>query len=110
MLEEKDIAGHTMVESKRKRAIHKAFEKYTVSEFKCWTIDTLGELIQQVTRLRTDRCDKEELIKNALMAEDAVCMLWMLMKSDAELIHQIKDKVYSDFEREMAEERPMGDL
>lgn len=110
MLEEKEIVGYTVVESKRKRAVQQAFDKYTVSEFKCWTVDTLAELIQQVSRLRTARCDKEELIKNALMAEDAVCMLWMLMKSDAELIHKIKDKVYSDFECEMLKEKPMGDL
>lgn len=110
MLEEKDIAGYTLVEDKRKRAIKKAFDKYTVSEFKCWTIDTTAELIQQVSRLRTEKCDKEELVKNALMAEDAICMLWMLLKSDAEMIHKIKDKIYSDFECEMLKERPMGEL
>lgn len=110
MLEEKDIAGHTMVEDKRKRAIANAFNKYTVSEFKSWTVDTLAELIQQVSRLRTAKCDKEELIKNALMVEDAVCMLWMLLKADAELVHKVKEKVYSDFECEMLKEKPMGEL
>lgn len=110
MLEEKDIEGYTMVEDMRKRAVKKAFDKYTVSEFKQWTIDTLGELIQQIVRLRTAKCDKEELIKNALMAEDAMCMLWMLLKADSKLVHSVKNEIYTHFEQMIEEDKPMGEL
>jgi hypothetical protein len=110
MIDEKEIVGHTLVEDKRHKAIKDAFDKYTVSEFKAWAVDTMAELIQQVTRLRTERCDKEELVESALMVEDAVCMLWMLLKSDAEMIHKIKDRVYSEFQCEIKRDKPMGQM
>lgn len=82
----------------------KAYMHYTLAEFKDWAADQASEMSQQLLRLRTARCDKEELIKTALMVEDACAMLWLLLKPDAKLIEDIKEDVYCEFESMIKEQ------
>lgn len=91
------------IEHKRKRLLEAAFNHYSFECYKLWAIDKTGELIQQMARLRTPRCDKEELTRTALMVEDAICMLWMLMKHDHNLIEDTKAEIYDEFEHMLKE-------
>ena len=91
------------VEHKRKRLLEAAFNHYSFDCYKLWAIDKEGELIQQMARLRTPRCDKEELIRSALMVEDALCMLWMLLEHDRGLIEEVKEEIYDEFEHMLKE-------
>ena len=68
----------------------KAYLHYTLAEFKDWAAEQASEMAQQVLRLRTTRCDKEELIKTTLMMEDACAMIWLLLKPDEKMIESIK--------------------
>ena len=91
------------IEEKRKELLLAAFDHYSFDSYKLWAIDKIGELVQQMARLRTPRKDKEELIRTALMVEDAICLLWMLLDDDKELIHEIKEDVYCEFEKMLRE-------
>lgn len=91
------------VEHKRKRLIEAAFNHYSFECYKLWAIDKTGELIQQMARLRTPRCDKEELTRTALMVEDAICMLWMLLRHDERMIDDVKEDIYEEFEHMLKE-------
>lgn len=92
------------IENKRKRLLEAAFNHYSFECYKLWAIDKTGELIQQMARLRTPRCDKEELTRTALMVEDAICMLWMLMKhNNGKLIEDTKEEIYAEFEHMLKE-------
>ncbi len=82
----------------------KAYMHYTLAEFKDWAADQAAEMAQQVLRLRTAGCNKEELIKTTLMVEDACAMLWMLLKPEAKMIEQMKEDVYCHFEAMIAEQ------
>lgn len=91
------------MEEKRKELLLAAFDHYSFESYKLWAIDKIGELVQQMARLRTPRKDKEELIRTALMVEDAICLLWMLLDDDKELVHEIKEDVYCEFEKMLKE-------
>ena len=82
----------------RKEVREKAFNKYSFNEYKHWTADKATELAQQILRMNTKKYDQEELIRTALMVEDAIAMLWMLMSKDSEWIDEIKTDIYSTFE------------
>ena len=82
----------------RKEVREKAFNKYSFTEYKQWTADKASELVQQILRMNTKKYDQEELIRTALMVEDAIAMLWMLMSKDAEWVEDIKKDIYSSFE------------
>lgn len=82
----------------------KAYLHYTLAEFKDWAAEQASEMAQQVLRLRTTRCDKEELIKTTLMMEDACAMIWLLLKPDEKMIESIKEDVYCHFEAMIAEQ------
>ena len=91
------------IEEKRMDLLRASFDHYSFESYKLWAIDKMGELIQQMSRLRTPRKDKEELIRTALMVEDAICLLWMLLDNEKELIHEIKEDVYCEFEKMLKE-------
>ena len=82
----------------------KAYMHYTLAEFKDWAAEQASEMAQQILRLRTANCDKEELIKTTLMVEDACAMLWMLLKPDTAMVDKIKEDVYCHFETMIAEQ------
>lgn len=82
----------------RKEAREKAFNRYSFTEYKNWTADKASELVQQILRMNTKKYDQEELIRTALMVEDAIAMLWMLMNKDEEWVNEIKTDIYSSFE------------
>lgn len=82
----------------REEARKKAFNKYSFSEYKQWTADKASELTQQVLRMNTKKYDQEELVRTALMVEDAIAMLWMLMSKDSKWVEDIKKDIYSSFD------------
>ena len=84
---------------RRDAARNAAYIKYTLPEFKCWSSDKCAELIQQLNRIGTKKYDKEELIRTALMVEDAIAMLWMLHKGYEKEIEEAKEDIYSEFEK-----------
>lgn len=86
------------IDERREKAREKAYVKYTLPEFKCWATDKCAELIQQLNRVSTKKYDKEELIRTALMVEDAICMLWKLHKGYEKDIEEAKEDIYSEFE------------
>lgn len=77
--------------------VRTAYDHYSMHEFKTWAADLIMEMGQQVIRISTDKCKKEDLIKNTLMVEDMCCMIHMLAESDKELVEKVKCEVYSDF-------------
>ena len=87
------------IEERREAAREHAYIKYTLPEFKCWASDKCAELIQQLGRIGTKKYDKEELIRTALMVEDAIDMLWRLHKGYEKDICEAKEDIYSEFER-----------
>lgn len=91
------------MKEKRMELLNAAFNHYSFESYKLWAIDKIGELVQQMARLKTPRKDKEELIRTALMVEDALCLLWMLLEHDKELIHEIKEDIYCEFEKMLKE-------
>lgn len=93
------------VKERRKRLVEEAFNMYSFEEYRLWAVDKMGELIQQMVRMRTKKCDKEELVRNALIVEDAICLLWHLLRSDQDMIAEIKDDLYDDFEKMVKEIR-----
>lgn len=82
----------------REEARKKAFNKYSFAEYKQWTADKTSELTQQILRMNTRKYDQEELIRTALMVEDAIAMLWMLMSKDVNWVDDIKKDIYTSFE------------
>lgn len=90
---------------KRERLIEEAFNLYSFEDYRLWAVDKMGELIQQMVRMRTPKCDKEELIRNALIVEDAICLLWRLMRKDEDMIGEIKEELYEDFDKMVREIR-----
>jgi hypothetical protein len=91
------------IDEKRMDLLKASFNHYSFESYKLWAIDKIAELVQQMARLRTPRKDKEELIRTALMVEDAICLLWMLLDNEKELIHEIKEDVYCEFEKMLKE-------
>ena len=85
-------------DEKRTKARDRAYVKYSLPEFKTWATDKCAELIQQLNRIKTKKYDKEELIRTALMVEDAICMLWKLHKGYEKEIEEAKEDIYSEFE------------
>ena len=81
----------------RKSMVEHAYKHYTLPEFKIWASDTCIELAQQLSRINSEKCDKEELIKAMLMTEDICCMLRMLLHKDTEMIDKIATDVYCEF-------------
>ena len=86
------------IDERRADAINKAYVRYSLLEFKNWASDKCAELIQQLNRVGTKKYDKEELIRTALMVEDAICMLWKLHKGYEKEIEEAKEDIYSEFE------------
>ena len=82
----------------REEARKKAFNKYSFTEYKQWTADKAAELTQQILRMNTKKYDQEELIRTALMVEDAISMLWTLMSKDSKWVEDIKRDIYTSFE------------
>lgn len=87
------------INERREAARDVAYVKYTLPEFKCWATDKCAELIQQLNRINTKKYDKEELIRTALMVEDAISMLWKLHKGYEAEIEDAKNDIYSEFEK-----------
>lgn len=87
------------IDERREVARDQAYIKYTLPEFKSWASDKCAELVQQLNRIGTKKYDKEELIRTALMVEDAIAMLWKLHKGYEKDIAEAKEDVYSEFER-----------
>ena len=83
---------------RREAARDAAYVRYSLPEFKCWATDKCAELIQQIGRISTKKYDKEELIRTALMVEDAIAMLWKLHKGYEREIEEAKEDIYSEFE------------
>lgn len=86
------------MQNRRDSARDAAYVKYSLPEFKCWAVDKCAELIQQMSRIGTRKYDKEELIRTALMVEDAIAILWKLHKGYEKEIEEAKDDIYSEFE------------
>ena len=86
------------IDERRAAARDTAYIKYSLPEFKMWASDKCAELIQQLNRINTKKYDKEELIRTALMVEDAICMLWKLHKGYEAEIEEAKEDIYSEFE------------
>lgn len=81
----------------RKKMVEHAYKHYTLPEYKIWATDTCLEFIQQLSRINSDKCDKEELVKSMLMTEDICCMLRMLLHKDEAMIDNIASDVYCEF-------------
>lgn len=86
------------IEERRHSARKVAFDRYNVAEFRLWASDKSSELSQQLLRLGTKKYDREELIRTALMVEDAIAMVWMLLREHAKDIESAMDDIYSEFE------------
>lgn len=86
------------LDERREDARNKAYVRYSLPEYKMWATDKCAELIQQLNRISTKKYDKEELIRTALMVEDAICMLWKLHKGYGKDIEEAKEDIYSEFE------------
>lgn len=87
------------INERREAARNKAYIQYSLPEYKMWATDKCAELIQQLNRISTKKYDREELIRTALMVEDAVCMLWKLHKGYEKEIEEAKKDIYSEFEQ-----------
>lgn len=85
------------LEEHRKKMVEHAYKHYTLPEYKIWASDTCIELAQQISRINSEKCDKEELVKSMLMVEDICCMLRMLLHKDVEMIDHIATEVYCEF-------------
>lgn len=100
-MEEVHTKVHTVptgtLDDYRKSMVQHAYRHYTLPEYKVWASDTCLEFVQQLARINTDKCDKEELIKAMLMTEDICVMLRMLLHKDEEKINEIATSVYCDF-------------
>ena len=81
----------------RKQMVQHAYKHYTLPEYKIWATDTCLEFAQQLSRINSEKCDKEELIKTMLMTEDICCMLRMLLHNDEQKINDIASEIYCDF-------------
>ena len=86
------------IDERRQDARDKAYVRYSLPEYKMWATDKCAELIQQLNRISTKKYDKEELIRTALMVEDAICMLWKLHKGYEAEIEEAKEDIYSEIE------------
>ena len=85
------------LEEHRKDMVKHAYKHYTLPEFKIWASDVCIELAQQLSRIGTEKFDKEDLIKSLLMTEDSCCILRMLLAKDEKLIEEIASEVYCEF-------------
>jgi hypothetical protein len=81
----------------RKKMVEHAYKHYTLPEYKIWATDTCIEFAQQLSRINSEKCDKEELIKAMLMTEDICCMLRMLLHKDEAMIETIATDIYCEF-------------
>lgn len=90
---------------RRDQLVARAFEHYDFVEFRQWAADKAAELCQQIIRLRTPKCDKEELIRTIFMTEDICCMLRMLLRKEDTLIQEIAEDIYCNFEKLLQEHR-----
>lgn len=95
----------TTCESRRTALVEKAFTYYEFSDFQHWAADKIAELGQQIIRLRTPKCDKEELIRSIFMAEDICCMLRMLLRKDESTIKEVAEDIYYNFEKMLKEHK-----
>lgn len=93
----KDYKLQKPLEVHRKSMVEHAYKHYTLPEFKIWAADTCIELAQQLSRINSEKCDKEELIKAMLMTEDICCMLRMLLHKDTEMVDKIATDIYCEF-------------
>jgi hypothetical protein len=89
--------AHVPLEEHRKKMVEHAYKHYTLPEYKIWAADTCIEFAQQLSRINSDKCDKEELIKTMLMTEDICCMLRMLLHQDTVMIDEIATDIYCEF-------------
>lgn len=96
---------HEEVETLRSKMLKAAYNKYSMPEFKTWAGDKVNELAQQILRINTKKYDQEELIRVALMVEDVVAMIWMLLDGKSKQIHEAKEDIYSEFENMLREEQ-----
>lgn len=92
---------HNKLDDYRKHMVEVAYKHYTLPEYKIWAADTCIELAQQLSRINSETCDKEELIKNMLMTEDICCMLRMLLHKDHQRIQEITADTYCEFAERM---------
>lgn len=90
-----DKHGH--LDAYRKKMVDYAYKHYTLPEFKIWAADTCIELAQQLSRINSDKCDKEELMKTMLMTEDICSMLRMLLHKEETRLQEISSVIYCDF-------------
>lgn len=97
--------GQGSCAQRRTQLVERAFEHYDFTEFKQWAADKSAELCQQIIRLRTPKCDKEELIRTIFMTEDICCMLRMLLRKEEPLIQEIAEDIYCNFEKLLQEHR-----
>jgi hypothetical protein len=88
---------HEHLDEYRKKMVNFAYKHYTLPEFKLWAADTCVELAQQISRINSDKCDKEELMKTMLMTEDICSMLRMLLHKEADKLKEISSAVYCEF-------------
>jgi hypothetical protein len=93
------------IDSLRERMLKVAYNKYSMAEFKTWAVDKVCELAQQIVRINTKKYDVEELIRVGLMAEDVVCMIWMLLDDKKQQIHEAKEDIYQEFDNMVKEEQ-----
>lgn len=91
------LPAHTSLAEHRKKMVEHAYKHYTLPEYKLWAADTCIEFAQQLSRINSEKCDKEELIKTMLMTEDICEMLRMLLHRDSEMIDNIATEIYCEF-------------
>lgn len=91
------LPPHTSLAEHRKKMVEHAYKHYTLPEYKLWAADTCIEFAQQLSRINSEKCDKEELIKTMLMTEDICEMLRMLLHHDSEMIDNIATEIYCEF-------------
>lgn len=102
-MEHKETGNTAQCAQRREQLVEAAFAHYDFNEFKHWAADKAAELCQQIMRLRTPKCDKEELIRTIFMTEDICCMLRMLLRKDETLIQEVADDIYCNFEKMLKE-------
>lgn len=85
------------IEEHRKNMVHQAYRHYTLPEYKIWAADTCLEFVQQLSRINSEKSDKDELIKTMLMTEDICYMLRMLLHKEEQKINDIAAEIYCDF-------------
>lgn len=95
--EHKDINLSKPVADYRKEMVKHAYKHYNLHEFKAWAADVCSELVQQLSRISTEKFDKEDLIKSMLMTEDVCSILRMLLAKDDKMIEELATDIYCEF-------------